>query len=211
MIATFFRRVRRLLRDRAGLAAVEFGLALPIMVGVVMAGTEAANMAYASQKLADLATQTADNISRYKNVITEAQITDTLSGMKTMTDTIGFRTNGRIIVSSLRPVVDASGNVTNQAIRWQRCTGAKVVNSSYGIAGDNLGTTGMGPTGRKIAATADTEVIFVEVQYTYRPLISSSFFGTPNLTALSSMVVRDRSNNVPATGGTISACTAYTA
>ncbi|MDX3899447.1 MAG: TadE/TadG family type IV pilus assembly protein [Sphingobium sp.] len=211
MIAWLFRSARRLTRDMAGMAAVEFALGMPIMVGVVMAGTEAANMAFASQKLGDLATQTADNISRYKNGISEEQITDTLAGMKTMTDTIGFRNNGRIIVSSIRPVVDGSGNVTNQNIRWQRCTGAKVVNSSYGAAGDNLGVTGMGPTGRKIAASADTEVIFVEVQYTYRPLISSSFLGTPTLSAIASMVVRDRNNNAPTAGGTASVCTAYTA
>ncbi len=202
--------LRRLQLDRRGLAAVEFALAMPMMIAITMAGTEAANMAYTSQKLADLATQTADNISRYRIGISETQITDTLDGMKTMTDNIDFRSNGRIIVSSLQPVLDASGNVINQQIRWQRCTGAKVVNSSYGAANAQLGTAGMGPAGRKISASADTEIIFVEISYTYRPLISSSFLGTPNMQALSSMVVRDRNNNVP-TGTVTSSCSTYAA
>lgn len=202
--------LRRLLKNRRGVAAVEFALAMPMMMAITMAGTEAANMAYTSQKLADLATQTADNISRYRIGISETQITDTLDGMKTMTDNINFRNNGRIIVSSLQPVLDGSGNVTNQKIRWQRCSGAKRVSSSYGAADATLGAAGMGPTDRKIAASADTEIIFVEISYTYRPLISSSFFGTPNMQALSSMVVRDRNSNVP-TGTVTSSCSTYAA
>lgn len=200
----------RLRHDLRGVAAVEFALAMPMMMALTMAGTEAANMAYTSQKLADLATQTADNISRYRIGISETQITDTLNGMKTMTDNIDFRNNGRMIVSSLQPVLDNSGNVVNQKIRWQRCAGAKRVTSSYGAADALLGAAGLGPANRKIAASADTEVIFVEISYTYRPLISSSFFGTPTMQALSSMVVRDRNNNVP-TGTATSLCSSYTA
>ncbi len=202
--------LHRLKRDRRGLAAVEFALAMPMMIAITMAGTEAANMAYTSQKLADLATQTADNISRYRIGISETQITDTLEGMKTMTDNIDFRNNGRIIVSSLQPVLDGSGNVVNQQIRWQRCAGAKVANSSYGVGGALVGANGMGPANRQISASVDTEIIFVEISYTYRPLISSSFLGTPNMQALSSMVVRDRNNNVP-TGTVTSSCSTYSA
>lgn len=201
----------QLRRDQSGLAAVEFALSMPILIPLIMMGAEVSNMAFTTQKLADLATQTADNISRYTPAITEAQISDTFEGMKLMTDSIDFRNRGRIIVSSVMPIVASNGTITDQQIRWQRCSGKLSVTSSYGASGASLGTTGMGPTGRKVAALSNAELIFVEVRYTYKPLISSAFMGTPTLSALSSVVVRDRSDNVPTTGGTVSSCSTYAA
>lgn len=195
----------RLRRDRTGMAAVEFALALPVLVGLTMYGMEAANMAYTSQKLGDIATLTADSVSRIRLSISNNDVTDALGGVKILGDTIDLRNRGRIIVSSVRPMTDSSGNVTNQRVRWQRCTGALVKDSPYAVNTD-LGTAGIGATGRKIAATKDNELIFVEVYYTYRPLVSAAFFGTPQMSAVAAMSVRERSNNDINASGTNSPC-----
>lgn len=204
--------MQRLCRSIHGLAAIEFGLTLPLLVGLTMYGAEAANMAYTSQQLGDIATMSADNISRIRLSISNGDVTDTLGGIKTLGDRIDLRNRGRIIVSSIAPVLDATGNVTNQRLRWQRCSGALVKTSAYATAqGSNIGTAGMGPPGRQIAATKDSELIFVEVYYTYRPLISQSFFGTPEMSAVAAMVVRERTANDLLQNGTNSPCTSYTA
>lgn len=206
--------VRRLARARDGVAAVEFALALPLLVGLTMCGAEAANMAYTSQKLGDIATMTADNISRIRLSISNGDVTDTLGGIKILGDNIDLRNNGRIIVSSIAPVLDGSGNVTNQTLRWQRCTGALVKSSAYATTeGSNIGASGMGPSGRQIAATKDSELIFVEVYYTYKPLISASFFGTPQMSAIAAMSVRERNGtaNDILSSGTNSPCSTYAA
>jgi hypothetical protein len=75
----------------------------------------------------------------------------------------------------------------------------------------NIGVDGMGPENRKIAATKGSELIFVEVYYTYRPLISDSFFGTPQMSAYAAMAVRERTANDILTNGTNSPCTTYAA
>jgi hypothetical protein len=214
IVALKFRLLRQfesLKRNAAGIAMVEFGLSLPILVGLTMYGAEAANMAYTSQKLGDVATLTADSVSRIRLSINNGDVTDALGGIKILGDNIDLRNRGRIIVSSIQPVVDASGNVTNQTLRWQRCSGALVKSSTYTTEGSNIGVAGMGPTGRTIAASKDSELIFVEVYYTYRPLVSSAFFGTPQLSAVAGMSVRDRSSNAIGSSGTNSPCTTYAA
>ncbi|WP_336961180.1 TadE family protein [Sphingobium aquiterrae] len=197
--------------DQSGMAMVEFALSLPFLVALTMGGAEAANLAFAHQKLGDMATLAADSVSRVRVGIGEGDVTDALTGVKLMGDAIKFRNNGRIIISSLQPIVDGSGNVTDEKIRWQRCSGALNATSSYGVQSASLGTTGMGPTGRKIAAAPDTEMIFVEIRYTYQPLISNSFLGTQNLSAIASMVVRERSSNDIQNVGTASPCSTFSA
>lgn len=200
-----------LMRDRSGLALTEFALSLPILAGLVLYGIETVNFAYATQKVGDIATLTVDNISRIRVGISEGDVTDTMKGIGGGAANIAFAANGRIIVSSLQPVTDSNGNVTNQQIRWQRCTGALNQSSSYGSPGVNLGAAGMGPDGRKVAASANSEVIFVEVVYAYRPLISGSLLGPRTLRALAGMNVRDRSSNDITDTGAPSRCSTFSA
>lgn len=209
--ARMARFARALRRNRSGAVAVEFALGLPLIVTMMTYGAEAANTAYATQLVGDITVQTADSLARVRNSISEADVTEALNGIKTLGSNINFSQNGRIIVSSVKPVLDGSGNLTNQNIRWQRCMGALNQNSSYGVQGDNVGVTGIGPTGRKIATTTDTEIIFVEVRYTYQPLISNRMFGARTITSIAALTVRDRTANDLVNSGTASSCSTYAA
>jgi Flp pilus assembly pilin Flp len=211
MIRSLSSLARRLRADTSGVSMIEFGLCLPLFVGITMVGVESVNFAYANQKVGDIATLTADNISRIRVGISEADVTETLNGIKATGGNMQFPQNGRIIVSSVQPIVDGSGNVTEQKIRWQRCSGALRVTSSYGVQGDQVGASGMGPTGRKIATAAGSELIFVEVVYTYKPIISDKMIGARTIRSIAAMNVRERSSNDITQTGTASACTAYSA
>ncbi|MEG3164322.1 pilus assembly protein [Sphingomonas sp. PB2P19] len=205
------RLARRFAGDRSGLAMLEFALAMPVFIAVSMVGMETVNFAHASQKVGDIATLTADNISRIRIGISEGDVTEALNGIKGVGSSIGFAANGRVIVSSVQPIVNGARVVTDQKIRWQRCTGALAVTSTYGAQSALLGVDGIGPTGRKIAASANDELIFVEVAYTYQPLISNSILGTRTIEAIVGMTVRERSMNDIQGGGTASSCSTYSA
>ena len=61
-------RMRRLLKglasDRSGVALIEFGLALPLFLGFVLAGIEMANYVMANNRTQRLATMAADLVAQ---------------------------------------------------------------------------------------------------------------------------------------------------
>lgn len=187
------RNLARLLRDRSGVAMTEFALGAPFLLMAGLWGTETANFALVNMKVGQIAVHLADNASRIGDTSTlqnrkiyESDILDVFVGAQIQGGQgLQLYNNGRVIVSSLE--VNEDGE---QYIHWQRCRGIKNVASSFGDAGDVL-ADGMGPAGNKVLAQEDDGVIFVEVNYTYRPLISDAFLGSPDIISVASFTVRD--------------------
>lgn len=194
---SLMRTLRRLLRHRSGVAMTEFALGAPFLLTAGLWGTEAANFALTNMKIGQLAVHIADNASRIGDTSTlqnrkiyESDLNDVFFGAQIQGGAgIDLYNNGRVIISSLE--VDAATG--RQYIHWQRCRGAKTVNSTYGGEGDGLGATipGMGPAGEEVVAQQDDAVIFVEINYTYQPLVSARFIGTPDIHTIASFNVRD--------------------
>lgn len=187
------RPLRRLLRNRSGVAMTEFALGAPLLLMAGLWGAETANFALVNMKIGQLAVHLADNGSRVGDTSTlqnrkvyEADINDLLYGAQLQAGGLDIYAHGRVIVSSLQ-VDPATGR---QYIHWQRCRGAKQVDSAYGGEGDDVGN-GMGPAGEEVFAQPDDAVIFVEISYTYQPLVSQRFVTRPDIISIASFTVRD--------------------
>ena len=188
-------RLRALLRNRSGVAMVEFALGTPFLLTAGLWGAEEANYALVNMKISQLAEHLADNASRIGDTSTlqnrriyESDINDLIFGAQVQSGRkIGLYDNGRIIISSLE--VNSGNN--NQYIHWQRCRGIKAYTSAYGIQGQDLGTAGMGPKNDEVTAQPGDAVIFVEINYTYQPLVSAKFLGSLDIYAIASFTVRD--------------------
>ena len=186
--------LRRLLRNRSGVAMTEFALGAPFLLTAGLWGAEEANYALVNMKVSQLTEHIADNASRVGDTSTlqnrkiyENDINEVIVGAQIQAGKVGLYDNGRVIISSVE-VDEASGN---QYIHWQRCRGAKNVASGYGNAGDDLGSAGIGPAGEEVNAQPDDAVIFVEVNYTYQPLVSAKFLGSLDIHSIASFTVRD--------------------
>jgi hypothetical protein len=206
------------LRDcQSGLALVEFAMSLPVLVTLGLVGLETANLAMAHLRVSNIAMIASDNAARVRDSIDEANVIELLTGAKMTGDSIRFRQNGRIILSSIEPNTAGSGGTsTGQWIRWQRCDGAKVVSSSYGVQGtgqNNNSLQSVGPAGNTIAASSGTAIMLVEVVYDYQPLVSNSIFGPRTIRYESAFNVRQRTNQAITNTGnaTPRACTTYAA
>jgi Flp pilus assembly pilin Flp len=223
---------RRLRADGSGMAVVEFALALPIVLSVVLAGLELTNFTIAKMRMSQLALQLADNGSRIGTnslltdpQISESQINDMLTGANLQSGGLTLFARGRIIISSLEP--DPS-NTGKYYIHWQRCRGAKNVQSSYGKVGVTSGVdkgvnmTGMGPTtpvNRQVTAPTGGGVIYIEIQYDYKPLVFQRLAPANTIREIAAMTVRDKRDfngnlgtgiyNVEA--ATISSCSTFSA
>ena len=187
-------RLRALLRNCSGVAMVEFALGAPFLLTAGLWGAEEANYALVNIKISQMAEHIADNASRIGDTSTlqnrriyESDINDVIYGAQMQSGSkINLYNNGRVIISSL----EVSGTNT-QYIHWQRCRGAKAYNSAYGAQGKDFGIAGMGPKGEEVTAEPGDAVIFVEINYTYQPLVSAKFLGSLDIYAIASFTVRD--------------------
>lgn len=186
-----------LVLSRRAVAAVEFGLALPLMTAIAFTGAELTNFVTTKMRISQLALHVADNAARIgtgtvlaDRQITEAQINDLLTGAGLQSGRLDLFGRGRVILSSFEPV--ANPNPTNKfRIRWQRCRGNKVWAPSYGRAGDtNLSGVTVG--GQTATAPEGGALMFVEIAYDYRPLIAQIFIPQSQITAVAAMTVRDQ-------------------
>jgi hypothetical protein len=199
------RLARRLRGCEGGLAFVEFAMTLPVLVTLGLVGLETANLAMAHLRVSNIAMLAADNAARVRDGIDEANVIELLTGAKMTGDSIEFRQNGRVILSSIEPnTAGFNGASTGQWIRWQRCDGARNVASSYGPQGtgqNNATLQAVGPPGNRIAATAGTAIMLVEVVYDYQPLVSDTIFGERIIRYESAFNVRQRTNQAITNAG----------
>jgi hypothetical protein len=200
------------------MALTEFALSLPVLMILGMGGLETANFALAHLRVSNIAVLTADNAARIRDSIDEGNVVELMTGAMLTGDSIAFRENGRIILSSLE------NDGTTQWIRWQRCAGALEVEPRYGTplqeGGDPIddGTeffaadrnsassdpsspeesdlTGMGSAGNQITAQPGNAVMVVEVSYNYQPIIPNSFLEDREIRYESSFNVRQRTNPI---------------
>ncbi|MFC0589203.1 TadE/TadG family type IV pilus assembly protein [Novosphingobium aquiterrae] len=185
--------LKALLRNPSGVAMTEFALGAPFLMFAGLYGVEQANFVLVNMKINQLATHLADNASRIGDTsqlknrkIYESDLNDVIVGAQIQAGkSVNIYKYGRIFISSLE--VQPGGG--KQYIHWQRCRGAKVVASSYGNQGDTV--SGMGPKGGEITAEPDDGVIFVEVRYTYQPLIAGAIIANKEIKAIAAFNVRD--------------------
>lgn len=221
--STIGRLARRLRGDTSGLALIEFAFAAPLVLGMGMMGTETAYLVVSHMQVSQIAMQVADNASRVgeQTVLTarkvyERDIAETLIGAEKLGAGIDLFDQGRVIISSLQ-----RNSQGGQWIAWQRCRGAKVHPSSYGVEGNGkTGTSlpGMGTPGRYITASQGTAVIFVEISYDYDSITPLNLFDGKEITYTAVFNVRDNRDltggpdqNGLYTGGPVAHCSTYSA
>lgn len=215
---------RALRRNVSGVAMVEFALALPFVVLVSMTAAELTNFTTTKMRVSQLALQIADNASRIgtgtvlsNKTISEAQINDLLTGANLQAGKLGLFTNGRVILSSLQPGASANRYV----VKWQRCKGAKNFTSAqYFAAGaterDSDPASAANPY--KVTPPSDGAVMFVEISYTYQPLIGTNFQPFSEIRETAAMTVRDNRDYAGGTNGIynsegapVASCSTYSA
>ena len=221
-----FRTLHGLKRNESGLAMVEFAISLPFFLGLTIGGTEIANYVSVVMQLNQITLHTADSAARIgsntlasNKTISEAQIKDVFEGALREGDRIAvggshsfvdpvtgvpsIRGNTRIILSSFEEVSPFNASTPRYRIRWQRCTGtANFYTSNYGTKATSTSVTGIGPVGRQVTPPPGGVIMFVELQYYFKPLIVNGFTRLTDRTIsqVASMVVRENRDLVGPVG-----------
>ena len=182
----------------AGVAMIEFAIAIPTITFVLLSGLELTNLVVTHMRINQIAITVADNAGRVRTGIDEQNIYEVFAGAELIGRPFNFPANGRVILSSLQPN-EQTGSNNGQMINWQRCFGSLPGGSAYGVEGtgrtNSSLSSGMGRPGNRITAAPGTAVMFVEVNYRYRPIIFPDF--SPRITNLryeAAFNVRERTN-----------------
>jgi Flp pilus assembly protein TadG len=226
------RTPRRLARDTSGVALLEFAFGMPLVLMLGLYGIEVANQALINLKVSQIALNLADNASRVgllnnSNIenLREVDMNDVLQAARNQGTDIELTTRGRIIVSSLER--NAAGV---QRIHWQRCIGQKSgagYDPSYGTTTTTAGTdttagnagtlapSGMGDAGKEVSAPTNGGVMFVEINYDYKPVVGLWLMGAIRIHYVASFIVRDNRDFAqiynPSPAATRSTCNLYPA
>ncbi len=206
---------------------VEFAVSLPFFIGLTVGGVETANYASVVMQLNQITLHTADSAARIgantvtgAKTISEAQIKDVFEGalregdrialggnytyIDPVTNIPSIRGNTLIILSSLEEVSPFNASTPKYRVRWQRCAGTSgLYNSNYGTRTTATSVDGIGPTARQVTPPLGGAIMFVELQYFFRPLIVNGFTRLTDhtISQVASMVVREQRDLVGPVGG----------
>lgn len=205
--------LRRLASDVRAVSVIEFAIGLPVFLTAIMGGLEVANMAIMQQRVAEIASEVAQNAARGTNQIDESDISQIMTGARLSAEGTPIMDKGRIILSSVR--LNAAKN--GQWIEWQRCDGAdRTIKSAYGVQGKGRSDASLQKVGAGtgLKAVDGVDIMVVEVTTEYQPLIGNVFSAVTNgndLQAVTAHVVRDRTtfsikNDGGATASQIKTC-----
>lgn len=206
----------RLRRDTGGLALLEFAFTLPLVLAVGGWGIELSNLALCNLRVSQYALNLADDASRVGQDVDgaatnfrEADANDILQGIRLQGSSIGLTARGRVTLSSLENIQQSYDSGRVQRIHWQRCIGAMsgagydssfttTTTAGTDATQTNAGTpepapNGVGTASAPLNAPVDSGVMFVEVNYQYKPLFGSLYLGsTPRIIHyIASFIVRD--------------------
>lgn len=183
------RYMQRFARAEAGMAIVEFGLLLPMLMIMFYGCIEVTRYILIVQKTEKLAHTVADVTAQSKTV-TIASENQLFEATKDIMEPFGTGANSRILVSSLYRAV----GTTNATINWRLSGGGTLTVTSA------LGSVGATPTMPGGFTFVEREnVIAAEVFYRFSPLISNRFFGTT--TVYRSAFYKPRLGQLTATPG----------
>jgi hypothetical protein len=151
----------RLRRGTGGNVVVEFALAVPVLLLLMLGSAEMARFVILHQKLDRVATTISDLVSRAET-INESQMTDIFTAAGEVAEPFDLAGLGVVIVSA---IVNADGN--GATIAWQRSGGGSYLGSSeLGQEGDSAEL----PDGFEVRE-GETAIIS-EVYFDFTPFLS---------------------------------------
>lgn len=163
--------LHRFARAQAGMAIVEFGLLLPMLMTMFYGCIEVTRYILIVQKTEKLAHTVADVTAQSKTVTVTNQ-SQLFEATKDIMEPFSTGANSRILVSSLYRAPGSSAATVN----WRLSGGGTLTAVS---ALGNVGATPVMPGG--FTFNERENVIAAEVFYRFSPLISTRFFGTTTI------------------------------
>jgi Flp pilus assembly protein TadG len=194
--------IRRFRRDRRGVAAIEFALIAPIMLGLYVMLNETASGLRAARKVTMAARVTSDLVTQLTNVA-DTDRNDVFASLTPVMSPFNASL-ASIRLTSIRFDANAKGYVDwseAQGTGLTAHTRCKTTDNLTGNVVNPLGSIAV-PAGLKVA---NSSVVLAEVRYAYTPVLGYNITGTIQLD--DQLFTRPRSGtHVTRTGSPTTVC-----
>jgi Flp pilus assembly pilin Flp len=168
-------RLRKLWRDKSGVAAIEFALMLPILMTLFIGCIEVTFKIWSTQKAEKLAVTLADVVAQAQEV-KQTDLTALVNAVDKIMDPFPFGNNGVVYISSVYlPQPDEDEELGDPIVNWQFKKGAFSATSRIGTQ-DGPATL---PDGFDL--NERDNVIVAEVIYRYTPIAPGVMFDTATI------------------------------
>lgn len=151
--------MRRLSRDRRGTSAIEFAIALPVLILLFTGGFQLSDAVSAYRKVTTTSRALADLTSQY--VVVDDATLDKILAASTQVMAPYSTTDAKLVISQIN-----TDSTYQTKVVWSRGRNATALR-----VGDPVTI----PTAMKVR---DTYAIIARVTYTYRPVFGNSYVGT---------------------------------
>lgn len=183
---------RHFLRERGGIAYLEFALSLPLLLVLFMGSVEVTRYIIIAQKLEKATTTMSDIVAQSDN-ITTTELDQLVDAVRQIMLPYSFPENGYVIVSSVTKNGTAAPRVS-----WQYSGGGTwLQQSQVGTAGSTALWIPFVPPNNQMEDKEN--IIVAEVFYRYTPLMSGSVIGSRTIYKYSTF--KPRLGTLSALGG----------
>ena len=156
------RHPRELWKDIGGVALIEFAVALPFLILLILGGVDLVRFVITNQTLGRVTGFVGDFVAR-EEFLTSDSFAEFFAAAQLIAAPLEMSTKGRLVITGVRGGTD--GNPVNARILWQRAGGGTLVVSS------GLGGVGEKPDLPSPIALADGQgLIVTEVFFRFDPL-----------------------------------------
>lgn len=153
----------KLWRDRRASASIELALVLPLLVTLLLSGTEYVRFTILNQKVERATAMVADLIAQSSS-LTTAELASLFEIVDDTLQPFALSDDGRVIVSSV------TGTSAAPVVNWQESFGTGSDTSKVGDTGGNATL----PNGLTLAEGEN--VIVSEMYYAYQPILLNDVF-----------------------------------
>ena len=162
------RSLKPLIKNNKGVALVEFAIAAPVLVTLLLGTIDLSIYLIAHQRISRAAYTMSNLLTQMDKGLTEGQVSDMMLALDQVSNPFDVATDGIATMTAIIGNGVDGAAATSYEIAWKRCYGAQNSSSAFGAAGSSVDQA-LFPSNTII--TTDQILVVTELEYQFEPML----------------------------------------
>jgi len=163
-----FKKIAENLKSRQeGVAMIEFALAAPVLVGLLLSSIDITSYLVAHQRVSRASYTMSNLLTQMDKGLSESQISDMMLALDEVSKPFSISEDGVATMTAVIGKDDGAGGL-EYSVAWQRCYGPNTHSNRFGDTGSTVDETDIPAS----TIVTDGQILVVtEVDYTFTPML----------------------------------------